>query len=126
MQLKINEGKITIDAYELIDAFTGEEKLKLIECLACQDEVVKHVADQIIDGWTENGWHAGRGYSETPFTELDKARRFVAEHSGELASKEIKRLESLVKMKEESLSKSWAENRKLQDEIREMRAVLST
>lgn len=126
MKIEIKEGKVTIDAYELIDNFSGEEKLKLIECLACQNEIIKHVADQIISGWTENGWHGSKGYSETPFTELDKARRFVAENSGELAKKEIQKLENLVKVKEEFLNKSWTENEKLQDELREMRAVLST
>ena len=125
MKIEIKEGKISIDAYEFIDTFTSEEKLKLVECLACQDEIVKHVADQIIYGWTGNSWHASRGFSGTPFTELDKAIRFVAEHSGELASREIKRLESLVKLKDKTISENWTKIRELEDRLYD-RAGLST
>lgn len=119
--MKTENGKIIFDIPELLEQLKGEEQLNLIESLSCQEAVIKHVAEQIIDGYTERGWHGAMGCSETPHTELDKARRFVADNSGELAKNEIRRLESLVKSKEKFLDESWKENRSLRDELSKMK-----
>jgi hypothetical protein len=121
MKLEIKEGKVIIDAFELLAELTGDEKIALVDSLSCQDEVIKHVSDQIVTGWTELSSHGSRGCSETPHTPLDKAIRYIADNSSELAKQEIQRLEGLVKSKQEALLKVWDETRELRDTIQDMR-----
>lgn len=115
MKVKIENSKIIFDAIELLEELSGEDQIGLIESLSCQDAVIKHIADQIIHGCTDNGYYGATGCSETPHTPLDEAKRFVAEHSGDVAKREIRHLEHLVKLKEESLRKAWEEIHKLRD-----------
>ena len=117
MKVKIENSKIIFDAIELLKELSGEEQIGLIESLSCQDAVIKHVADQIIHRCTDNGYYGYSGCSETPHTPLDVAKRFVAEHSGEVAKREIRHLENLVKLKEKSLSEAWEKIHKLEDYV---------
>ena len=96
--MKINDkGELIIDLWDGIEHLPKEEKLKLIETLSCADDVIKHVADQLIDGFTENVYFGSdlRGQAE-PSTELGKQRRRIALSAGEIAAKEIKGMERSV------------------------------
>jgi len=86
--------QVTIEARctdDFLSLLTDEERDDFYQCLACQDIVVKHVADQIIDGWTENGSYGSKtcGASITPTCELDIASRRIAEASSDIAKSEI-------------------------------------
>ncbi len=89
-------GMMTIKIDYLLDAMSDYDKLDLAQRLSCDDAIIQHVADQITEGSTEDGSSGGRIYppSASPTTPLDKASRQVAKASGEIARKEIERLES--------------------------------
>jgi hypothetical protein len=98
MRFELKDGKIQIDVYDVLEALTGPERIELVTKLACEGDVVKHVAEQILDGMTEEGYSSGRviGAQATPFLGLDWACREVAKRSGEVAKAEIERLESAL------------------------------
>ena len=102
MNIEYKEGKLTIDLCALLDGMPQEEKLQLVETLSCEDVVIKHVAEQIIDRWTESGQHGLMQCqpTATPSTPLDKAWREVAKRSGDVAKLEVERLEHALLTKE--------------------------
>lgn len=98
MKTEYREENILINVYELFCNMPDEDKIKLIEELSCEDAIIKHVVDQILDGWTENVYHGAIlvTASSNPKKGLDYAMREVAKRSGEVAAKEIKRLEEAL------------------------------
>ena len=90
--------KLVIGVFELLHNMPDEDKIKLIDELSCEDAIIKHVVDQILDGWTENVSHGAIlvPASSNPKEGLDYAMREVAKRSGEVAAKEIKRLEEAL------------------------------
>lgn len=61
--------------------------------LACEDDIIEDVTDQIIKGWTEEGSHGYKHSGDAdPSTALDKAVRAVALGAGEVAVREIRQL----------------------------------
>ena len=105
MKVKYIDGELSIDLVDIIHEMTDEEQLLLVESLSCQNSVIKFVGEQITRGWTiEGGLRGGRYWgSAEPSTPLDKIMREIANKSGEIAEKEIKRLCDLVKFQEEQL-----------------------
>lgn len=94
MQIEFKDGKISFDAYDLLNQMTDEQKLDFVERLACEDVIIKHVAEQIFDGLTENG-HSGSFGSGSPHysTPLMDAKLRVANEAGEVAKSEISTLQ---------------------------------
>lgn len=106
MKLQINNSvsiEIT-EPNELIELMSDDEKLELIESLSCHEAVIKHVADQLIHGCTENGNSGSYSYTETPSTARQIAMRELIENINTLACNEIKRLEDMVKTEKENTS----------------------
>lgn len=101
------DGKLEFDFHELLRLTKDEEKVKLIEDLSCDEAIIKHVADQILDRWTENGYGGARecGASPNPFCALDKARREVSKRSSEIAKETIESLEKSLKETKDELHK---------------------
>lgn len=95
MQIEFKDGKISFDAYDLLNQMTDEQKLDLVERLSCEEAVIKHVAEQIFDGLTEN-CHSGAFATGSPShtTALMDAKRRIANESGEVAEREISLLQS--------------------------------
>lgn len=91
MQVALVDGKLSISVEDLLDSMSSDNKLELIERLSCQDAVIKHVADQIIEGWTVDGHRGAKSVSAhpDPSTALDSAMRRIAIGSSEIAAKEI-------------------------------------
>lgn len=108
---KFEEGKFVIDTEFLLDAMTDEDKMFLVERLSCEDAVIKHVADQIIEGWTENVRCGARvcGTSEQVYLPLDVAARRIAEASGDIAANEIQALKDELKRTKDRLEKAHDE-----------------
>ena len=99
MNITYDKGYLKIDIYDVCSSLSKEDKLKLIESLACDDDLIKHVTDQIIEGMTENGYY-GSSYctpSPEPYLALEAAKRRIAKSSSEVAKKEIERLEKELK-----------------------------
>jgi hypothetical protein len=94
MNIEFKDGKITIDAYDLLSAMSDAQKLDLVERLACEDAIIKHVAEQIFDGLTENG-HSGSSIIGSPnhSSPLMDAQRRAANEAGEVAKREIESLQ---------------------------------
>lgn len=94
MNIEFKDGKISFDAYDLLSAMSDEQKLDLVERLSCEEIVIKHVAEQIFDGLTENG-HCGAFSCGSPknTTALMDARMRVANEAGEVAASQLSGLQ---------------------------------
>tara|TARA_R110000787_G_scaffold238339_1_gene344610 strand:- start:71 stop:439 length:369 start_codon:yes stop_codon:yes gene_type:complete len=107
--------KITISKYfsmefsepnELLELIEDEDKIHFLQSLSCNKIVFKHVADQIISGWTENGYHGSIGeVQSTPNTIIQNAVRIIAKNASAIADDQITELEIKLKEVEESNSK---------------------
>jgi hypothetical protein len=86
-------GNLSVNLGEVLECLTLDEKLEIIEMLSCMDDVIKHVSDQILEGWTEGCSHGATGVGATFTTPLDKARFEVAKRSSASAKYIIERLE---------------------------------
>ena len=117
MDAKLINGHIAVNVADLIDNLNDEDKVHIIELLSCDEKIIENVAAQIVDGWTEAGYHSGITYGPMPYTPLDKARRLVAKSAPDLRDKAIERLEGIAVAAEAKASK-------LQDEVFELERKL--
>ena len=53
MSIKLEHGMLHLPIEPILEALTTEEKRSLADTLACMDDIIKDVADQITEGWTE-------------------------------------------------------------------------
>ena len=91
---------------ELLELIEDEDKIHFLQSLSCNKSVFKHVADQIISGCTENGYHGSIGeVQSTPNTILQNAVRIIAKNASAIADKQITELEIKLKQLENSSSK---------------------
>lgn len=106
MKIKIDGSSMVLDLFSLLEAMPVDERMKLADTLACTDAVITFVAQQIIDGWTEQGSHGSKGsvQAEPHPGGLDWAIREVSMHSGLIAAKEILRLQEALAAKEKQLA----------------------
>ena len=120
MNVKYDKGEIKFDLHDILQSVSGEDKLAMMESFACDDDIIKHVADQIISKWTENYCSGGTAFpaSAEPRFGLDWACREVAKKSGEVAAREIERLEKAVAYHQEGERKAWEANYELRRELR--------
>jgi hypothetical protein len=111
MRVTLESGLVSVSLYDLLDNLPAEARADLIDSLACQNEVIDEVANQIIDGYTSLNSHGSRcfGTNESPTSGIDLARRRIAEVSSEIAAKEIADLVALVKRERERADKANAE-----------------
>lgn len=106
MTVKFIQGTLQVDFHELLSSLTGEDRIAAIDDLSCDDEIIKHVTDQLLEGWTEDGSSGSSGFParadserETP---LCAARRRIAEGANEVAKAEIERLCRSLRFYEEA------------------------
>lgn len=113
---ELNDGKVIIDVNYLLDAMSDQAKLDLVERLATEDVVIKHVVDQIVEGLTENCYGGSRlcGSSVEPTLPLDIAHRRIAEASSEIANAEIASLKRELARTAERLRSAYAELDRMQ------------
>jgi hypothetical protein len=98
MSRKVENGYLMIDLEELLDGFTSQDKCELAERLACYDEVIERVAQQIITGWTDAGSHGYNDCNEPePKCPLGKATRAVALGAGGVAARQVEGLASTMR-----------------------------
>ena len=112
--MKVNsEGKIEIDAQDIFDNLPEDSVLGLIESLSCSEVVIKHVADQLLEGWTESGYCGSTCINLKPSTEINIARDKISKGAGDIAKNRILELELLVKQAEDLTSAGWDAYHKL-------------
>jgi hypothetical protein len=49
MNINYKEGKLQIDLHDLLDNVREEDLNEFLESVSCNDKVIKHVTDQILD-----------------------------------------------------------------------------
>lgn len=104
--MKINkDGKLEIDILTLLESLSDDYKKEFIESLSCEEVIIKHVADQILTGWTENSYCGRTGFNVEPRTALELARAEVIKLAPEVAQQEIERLKRFAKQQEEFANK---------------------
>ena len=92
---------------ELLELIEEEDKIHFLQSLSCHESVFVHVADQIISGCTENGYHGNIGeVQSTPKTSLQRAVRQIAKNSSAIADEQIAELERKLKELEKS-NEEW-------------------
>ena len=114
MEAEFKNGAIQIDPCHLFEEMDLAQKLELVELLSCDEQIINHVADQIIDRFTENGYGGGVFCSAgvNPVSGLDKAWRRAAKASGDIARREIERLEDALKSAKDAYSQLCDERRR--------------
>lgn len=113
--MRYKDGKIEHDLHELLEGCSEDTKMEMIESMACDADIIKHVTAQILDRWTENCC-AGSSYVTAQVearTGLDWAWREVARRAGEVAASEIKRLEDALAHKTQEHMNALEELRSL-------------
>lgn len=115
MELEYQNGRLSFNFQDALESLCADEKRDLIEALSCDAEVVTFVAQQIIDKWTESGYYSGVSCvaNHTAYHGLGKAWRDVAKASGEVAKREIERLEEALRHQVKQTETAWAEYHKL-------------
>jgi hypothetical protein len=105
MNCEYKDGKLILCAFSVLNSISTETKAELIDALSCERDVIRNVTDQILDGWTQNDSHGAKSVvaQAEPSDGLDWACREVAKRSGEVAKREIERLEEAVKVKDEHI-----------------------
>ena len=95
MKVKVTEHEVIIDLYGLISDMPSESLPILADAIAVNDDVIKFVTQQILDGITDFCSCAGRvrAAKSKPQAGLDWACREVAKRAGDVATREIERLE---------------------------------
>ena len=117
MKMKIEKGALVVDINDLLRNIADEDKTELFQHIACDDQVIRDVTAQLLDGWTEAGWHGVKSYEAHADTvnvivpAINQGRREIAKRSGEVAKAEIEALEKTLKASEERV-------RELEDERR--------
>ena len=113
MDAKINkDGKVEFHICDLIDALDSQSKIDFIESLSCEKEIVKHVMDQVLDGWTENMYN-GDDYDAKPelTSTIGQARaRITSTAIDDLKDREVARLRRYLAQTQEQnkLYQDWA------------------
>ncbi len=120
MKATVENGKVVLDYCELFNEADGRELQLLVQSLACQDDIVRHVTDQLLEGWTEDGYHGGKcGDASESHTPIDQARRRIALGAGQVAKETIEAQQRSLKDAAEANAEIWRKYHKLQDEARQ-------
>lgn len=115
MKHEIKGVKLTteIDIVEFLSELDIESKKILIEALSCQEDVIRHVTDQILDGRAENGWCSAFATTCNHIEflpELQKSRIRISESLSELAYEQIR----MLKIKNQNLAQELENARQIQ------------
>lgn len=94
-EIKIEGDYLKINIFTLLDDLKAGDLLRLADYISITDLVIDNVAQQIITGWTALGSHGAMDVKCIPSSPLGKAIREVSKMSGEVAKKEIERMERL-------------------------------
>jgi hypothetical protein len=110
MNITIKDGAISINLHDLIEAASREDRMAIIQTLARQGDIITEVANQIIDGYTSEGWHGARGYGGDADATygIDGARMRIAKASSEIAASEIEALKKKIDSERQSAQNAWA------------------
>lgn len=116
--MEIANAKVTIkfdDPNELIEGMGGDEKVDFLQSLACHDEVIEYVMQQVFEGCTENGSHGSLSCSWNGGSPLQSFKaKLIDLGADEVAKRRIKMLERNAERQDAYI-------KKLVNEIHELR-----
>lgn len=113
MEVKLNGDYLTINILDVLGNLSPTQEQQLIEQLSCSDAVITHVMNQVLTGWTENGYHGTEHCSmvstiEHP-TALEQSRWLIVNKADDMHTRLIDSLKRDVinadKMKQEYMDK---------------------
>ena len=108
------DGDVSINFLDIMDNTSPEFKLNLIEVLACEDTIIKHVMDQVLHGYTENGYSGTVVVDNLRIgSELQKARDCVMKQGNKLLVVELKRLRRVLENRHKYQDEGWNQYHKL-------------
>lgn len=110
MRVQVEKDYLKIHINDLLSELEDDDLLKLIDTISCNETVIKNVADQILDGWTEMGSHGARMSNGRSHTALEQARHRIAIESGDIAKTTIEELKkALIRIENLYLQyRTWA------------------
>lgn len=102
-------GRLEVNLYDLLGTATGEQRAALIDALACQQEVIDEVMNQVLDGMTTAGSHGPSGgvRSGDERFGIDGARLRIAKQSSEITAKVIQELARRIDAEQALGRKGW-------------------
>ena len=97
---------------ELVELMSEEDKLHFMQSLSSHEIIIKHVADQIINGSTDDGYSGSFSMVKSkPDTALQTAIRDISINSSEIAKSEIESLQNTLaaaeKVRDEYMNKYY-------------------
>ncbi len=108
MKVEYVDGKFQFSLQCALEDMTADERVALIEALSCEEAILKHVLDQVIDGHTESWFHGYKSSGDiTPYTAIGAARRRIAEASSQIAADEIEALKRSIASAKELGNEGW-------------------
>lgn len=93
---------LQIDVYEILhDILKASDRQDLIQSLACTDDIIQHVMDQVLEGFTYDGYRGSECQSmNTPLQQarlrIVKECEYVARHTIADFERRVKSLEDQV------------------------------
>lgn len=118
------DGKLQFDFHDCLRSLSAEQRLQCIEDLSCDEEILKHVTDQLVDNYTAGGYSGGSIITapadSARGTALDHALRRLAKASSTIAERQINKLEQALTRSEKrvrELEEAEAERRRSRDSI---------
>lgn len=94
------DGKLQFDFHDCLRSLPAEQRLQCIEDLSCDEEILKHITDQLVEGYTEGGYSGGTIITapadSSRGTALDHALRRIAKASSPIAERQIMKLEDAL------------------------------
>lgn len=122
MKATYEKGHISFSLEDALQSVDAEQIPDLLQSLSCETKVIDYVAQQIINRWTEDGYHGYTGLAHPQqYSGLDKAWRDVAKASGEIAKREIERLEDALSFAEKQYQSAVNELNELRSKRYEFR-----
>ena len=111
-------GEICIDVMDVFYNTPDRFKLELVERLSCEDVIIKHVIDQVLNGCTENGYSGSEVIDNLRLnSELQQARERIRQQGNNILVKEINRLRGVLENRCKYQDKGWNEYHKLYNQV---------
>lgn len=99
----------SVDIMALIDSLPKDQRADFLQSLACQDEVIAHVVDQMMTGYTENGSCGGEVIGAARWNldaryglPLSRAKAYVALHAEAATQARLVELQDRLRRVEEN------------------------
>lgn len=120
ISMRVTGAELTVNLYDLIASLAKEHRAEIIDALACQDDVIDEVVNQVLDGITTLCSCAGTNGGGNPDATrgIDGARMRIAKMAGEVADREIAALSRAVNRERARADAAWAEYHKVLDSRR--------